>query len=227
MFLLTFYRTRHDSGSLLTPPSPPMQLSPFNEFSDNKNERSGANSPYLHIQVSALSKSHSPLSHSSSHNRLEGNEENNEKSAYFQSYSSLLTNQAASNLHIDHTSNLHKHSLLPQSEKYFDQLDLSSETGSESSVKNSVTSYELAISLLDKAIANSASPDKNTPRKSSKVSSKKSSSSGSTTREQLARTVAEAIIAKLVEAWLILFGNLTVLLSLFCLFLLKLNKTYL
>lgn len=187
----------------MTPPSPPMQMSPFKSHLDSNEEISGTGSPYLHISVSALSKSNSPSPLSSSLNELGNVQLDNTKTAYFQSYSSLLTNQAASdegNLQTDHSPLLQKNTVLSLNRKPIDTSELQSDTASVSSAKHSVTSHELAISLLDEAIATSASPEKNTPRKTSSISSRKSASSDSSARERLARTVAQAIIAKLVKA---------------------------
>ncbi|XP_053386580.1 myosin-IIIb-like isoform X4 [Mercenaria mercenaria] len=210
-------RIRVDSGSLITPPSPPMQMSPFDALSDNFDLRSGTSSPYLHIKVSALSEGHKPSHISTAHDILKEGpvDKENTKDAYFQSYSSLLTNQSeGTHLHKDHSPRFEDRPPIPLTREKVDHLDLSSETDSVSSAQNSVTSHDLAINLLDEAIATSASPDKNTPRMSTKITvaysassnkntpkksyntpSRKSSSSDTSTRDRLARTVAEAIIA--------------------------------
>jgi hypothetical protein len=202
-----------------------MQMSPFDALSDYNDFRSGNSSPHLHIEVSAMSRSRSPSPLSTSFN-IKTDEvdkarvEMKSNDAYFQSYSSLLVNhQVGNNLHKDHSPKFQERLPIPLTrERAIDNLDLSSETGSCSSAQNSVTSHDLAINLLDAAIANCSSPDKitprvtstvtrvdstssvkNTPIKSESIPSRKSSGSDTSTRDRLARTVAEAIIAKLVK----------------------------
>ena len=207
-----------DSGSLITPPSPPMQMSPFDALSDNYDTKSGINSPHMNIEVPVMSGGRSTYPLSSCHNV---NIDEADKSgvdmksndAYVQSYSSLLSNHTVGN------NKVQEWPFIPLTrEDVINSLDLSSEAGSCSSVHNSVTSHDLAINLLDAAIADSSSPEKttprftntiltnnstfsvkNTPKKSESISSRKSSGSDTSARDKLARTVAEAIIAKLVK----------------------------
>lgn len=153
-----------------------------------------ASSPF-----SALSEYHSPSSLLDSYAQ---SIDVTEKHGYTQSYSTLLISQPSLNEPDSHLN------LFPQRmtsthlppTRPVDQSDLISESGSSYSANHSTNSHEIAIGLLDAAIAaNSASPEKS-PRKSPIVSSRKSSDSDPEARDHLARKVARALIAKLVQA---------------------------
>lgn len=198
-----------------------MQIRSFNYQSEEFGSGSQSASPFFYIGDEILSENEIPssVSKTKSEDVPDGM---NSKSEYINSYSSLVTNKTHSSSLVGPQSNLNISKSSPVAKVNVYEHD--SEHGSSNSNRNSVTSHDLAISLLDEVLANSASQDLSTALhsvkrtrydsnsspsditppisdgNSSRRSSKMSTSSDPVLRDRLARTAAAAIIAKLVKS---------------------------
>lgn len=173
-----------DEG-LQTPPSPPMQMSPHGLLSPKLH----FDSPDLHVVVTPLSNNPS-LS-------FETDETANQHSPYFEAYSALVTGPNHTPVTRRKQPLLSYASLteLPPSQEN-DQSELRSNSDSTSTANHSVASHDIAINLLDQAIKSSEDPLLSTEGGQRSLSS----SSDPRSRDLLARSVAEAFIAKLVQS---------------------------
>lgn len=179
-----FHRNLLDEG-FRTPPSPPMQMSPYGLLSPSLY----FGSPDLHISVLPGSRSPSQLL-GLSPEKLETH------SPYYNAYTSLVTGSSQPcppDLHLPVPLNM----AVP-APAVADQSDSRSNSDSSSIADHSVTSHDIAISMLDQAI-NSYEVPLSPGRSSDSGARPLSPSSDPRSRDLLARSVAEALIAKLVQ----------------------------
>lgn len=198
--LCLFHRILLDEG-LRTPPSPPMQMSPYGLLSPHLHY----GSPDLHVLVTPTNSSSSQLENFP-RNSLSPNPDIH--SPYYEAYASLITGSPPSpnmekpslDIDLDSSTPRDTYSPTPRDTEYeTHQSDLRSNSDSASIANQSVTSHDLAISLLDQAIESYdvlLSPDHSSSEASYRPISP---NSDPRSRDLLARSVAEAFIAKLVN----------------------------